>query len=678
MNPKKKDIKEKDKASDLKKDKDSVRKKKLLLLEQIDDLTVRENNYFMLGKFKDALKLAKEITILAREAKINSIVDEQREFIKQVNSKIVEKNKKKILTDSFDVLKPNYDEALKNNNRVKAHRIIEQLRQKIDDTSILNSLPLVKKLLSEESELWDQHLVQQKKLKTELKKLDEQLHGFLKKNDIEKTMEIIENAKKIILELDEDDLIIIWESYEKECIEQIRKNDITEKIEKSIAVSLEFKDNFSFKEGLSNIDSMIEQIQGEVLPEHLEKLINARKEIIAAEIKFKKLYLEFAEWKSKIRLNQDNKFYEAAISNCVKIIPISQQIGMKEEEKKFKDLLEQLNKEIEINKSATHKEQEELIKNASNYKNNIKFNEEAPPIVEEFNVKDLIGTDIGQEKLEKIGSLLDEHRVSVEDKIISRTIYRTSSGEVFENEDERIVQKSEEEEYGNNYGYSSLKNRLDDTIESVEITDIIPYNFEILGVELNGERVEQIQIPHKNRIKAGLEIKWEIGSLAPNERVEISYYLQKRVSRTILFLLNDQLKIVKTHSGLNKLDREGLFEAKLPFTKLIDIEMDSIVIEDIIPNDYIHFIEEPKNISPEIDYNSKSGRGYTLKWKVGNLNDGTLNFHYKLLESNRYEEIKISINELNSEGLKDLNNGNILGALDKYKKIRNLLNSNIK
>ncbi len=675
-NKKKKDIKEKDKSSDLKKDKkDSERKKKLLLLEQIDDLTVRENNNFMLGKFKDALKFAKEIIILAREAKINSIVQEQKEFIKQINSKIVEKNKKKILTDSFEVLRPNYDEALKNNNRVKAHRIIEQFRQKIDDISILNSLPLVKKLLSEESELWDEHLVQQEKVKTELKKLDNQFHGFLKKNDIEKTGEIIENAKKIIPELDEFDLKIIWESYEKEFLEQIRRNEIKIKIEKSIANSLEFKDKYSFKEGLSIIDSMIEQIKGEDLPEHQEKLLNTRKEIIAADIKYKKLYLEFAERKSKIRLNHDNKFYEAAISNCVNIIPISQQIGMYEEERKFKDLLEQLKQEFEINKSAILKEKEELIKNVSNYKDYIKFDEESPPIVEEFNVKDLLGdfSDVGQEKLEKVGSLLKEHRVIVNNRIISRTIYRSSSGEVFENEDERVVQKLEEEEYGNNYGYSSLKNRLDDTIENVIITDIIPYNFEILGIELNGERVERI--PHKNRRKAGLEIKWEIGSLAPNERVEISYHLQHRVSRTILFILNDLLKIVRTHSGLNKLDREGLFEAKLPFTKLVDMKMNSIVIEDIIPNDYILFIEEPRNILPEIDNGSDS---YTLKWKIGNLNDGTLNFHYKLLEMNRYEEIKISINELNSEGLNNLNDGNLLGVLSKFKEIRNLLNNNFK
>ena len=136
------------------------------------------------------------------------------------------------------------------------------------------------------------------------------------------------------------------------------------------------------------------------------------------------------------------------------------------------------------------------------------------------------------------------------------------------------------------------------------------------------------------------------------------------------------MKIIKTHSNINKLQLEGLYEAKLPFTNLLGLAIDAVIIEDIIPLSFLHFIEEPKNLLPDITTNLEIGK--IFKWNVGTMKGGTLNYHYKFLEASCFEEIKININELNKEGLQDLNKGNIIGALAKYKEIRNLLLSNIR
>jgi hypothetical protein len=663
-------------SSNLKSEDDLERNKKLRILEKIDNKRIIQNNHYMIGEYNDATKIAKEIIILAREAKLQSIIEEQEDLIKQIKLKILEKKKISKIKDSFRILKINYEKLMKNDNIVEAHNIVEQFKQKFDNISILKSIPEIKKLLSQEGELWIKSMEQQDKIKKKLKSLDNQFHRFLNKNDIENSNETFKKAKKILTEIFEEEYKIKWETYEKEFQDHKRKIELIDKIGKSIKEGLKLTQKFSFNEALSKIDSIMELIQGEDLSDYEDKLMKTRKEILAAEIKYKKLYLEFAEWKSKIRLNQEKEFLNAAIWNCECIIPISQEIGMHEEEKKYKELLEQLKKEIKENEYAALKEHDKFIENVKEYESLIKIDEDTLPLIEEFTVKALLGnlSDDIQEKLEQVGSLLNEYRVEVKKEITSRAIFTTTSGEIIEREDMMEVRKIEEKVESEYYVHSSLKNRLDDTIKDAVLINLIPYNFEISEIKYNEEPVQEL--PEKNLKKDGVELKWKIGNLAPKKRIEISYNLRRRVSRTIILILNGQMKIIKTHSNINKLQLEGLYEAKLPFTNLLGLEIDAVIIEDIIPLSFLHFIEEPKNLLPDITTNLEIGK--IFKWNVGTMKDGTLNYHYKFLEASCFEEIKININELNKEGLQDLNKGNLIGALAKYKEIRNLLLNNIR
>ena len=410
------------------------------------------------------------------------------------------------------------------------------------------------------------------------------------------------------------------------------------------------------------------------MPDDQKILAETRQDIIAAETKYNKLYLQLAEYKEKLRRNQENNFLKAALRNCERIIHISQLIGMTEREKEYQQVLEQINREFEDKKSAAQNDLEVLIKKAKEIENIIKIDEDVLPIIEDFSVKDLLGdlSDDIQEKLVQIGTLLNEHRVEIKKDVINKVLSTTSSGEVIENEIPREALLSEEEII---YQVrSGLTNRLEDTIEEAIITDLIPYNFEITEVRFNGEPVKELT--NKSLNKEGIELKWEIQNLAPKEKVQINYNLRRRISRTIIFVINDKLKIIKTHSNLNKLELDGLYEARLPFSNSYGSVLDGVIVEDIIPLYYLHFIKEPTHLLP--DKTTGLEIGEIFKWDIGTMDAGTLNYHYKLLELYRFEEMKINIDNLNKEGIENIKKGKIIEALNKYKEIRNSLLNSIK
>ena len=159
------------------------------------------------------------------------------------------------------------------------------------------------------------------------------------------------------------------------------------------------------------------------------------------------------------------------------------------------------------------------------------------------------------------------------------------------------VKKNDMDENVVNFNVQSgVVNPFDDVIEEAVLTDLIPYNFEITNIELNGEPVKEL--PDKSLSENGIELNWQFNNIPPKENIEINYDLRRRVSRTIIFILNGQLKIIKTHSKLSMLELEGLYEAKLPFTNSYGGQIEGVIVEDIIPLYYLHFIKEPTHILP--------------------------------------------------------------------------------
>lgn len=214
-----------------------------------------------------------------------------------------------------------------------------------------------------------------------------------------------------------------------------------------------------------------------------------------------------------------------------------------------------------------------------------------------------------------------------------------------------------------------MVNPFDDVIESAIITDLIPYNFEIMEMQLNGEPVKAL--PDKSLTKNGIEFRWELKNIPPKEKVEINYDLRRRISRSVIFILKGKLQIIKTHSNLQNLELDGFYEASLPFSNSYGTTIEGVIIEDIIPLYYLHFVKEPTNLVPAVTSNTEHGD--LIKWNIGTMKAESLNYQYRLLELYRLEELKINIKDLTKNGISAINKGDLTEALQFYDNLINQL-----
>ena len=645
------------------------RNKKVRIVEKIDNLRVVQNNHYIIGELENALKIAEQIIDLAKEAKLNSIVDEQQEFIDKLRDKIKERGIIALIKDVFEVLKSDFSKLTAENKIFEAHNRVVQFKINYEKSLNLSSFPNIKELFLKDEELWNDFVKNQDKLNEKLKSLEKQFNKHLENNDFNKLNETLNKAKEIVSISIDEEMKKSWEKYEIKFNKTKRQCELVETIKKSINESSKLKEKFLFEESIHQIEKTMELIKSEDMEDYLKKLENKRQEIIAAETKYNKLYLMLADYKGKLRENQAKNFLNAAVKNCERILHISQLIGMSEIEMEYAQILNGIKKEIEKRESKSKEEINELLNKVKKFGNCIQKENDILPIIEEFFVKDILGelSNDPSEKLEQVGSLLNEHRVAVKKEIISKVIYVTSSDEIFQDLIPREITKLGGEEESAKYQVRSwLTNRLEDTIEKGTITDTIPYNFEILNVELNGKRVEDLNI-NKAMTKEGIEFKWQVENLAPKKKVEINYNLRRRISRTIIFVIKDQLKIVKMHSNLKE-RKEGFYEVIISFKNSFGAPLEGMIVEDIVPLYYLHFVSEPTNLLPEKTKGLEIGE--LFKWSVGNMDIDTLNYNYKLLELYKFEEIKTMINNLNQNCLKNLNKGDIKTALAEYKELK--------
>ncbi|MFX1258423.1 MAG: hypothetical protein ACFFAN_11225, partial [Promethearchaeota archaeon] len=452
-------------------------KEKIKIVDKIDNLRVAQNNHLMIGKFEEAINVAEKMIKLAEKADLTSIVEEQREVIKNIKQKMVKKNKITLIKDTFEKLKKHFDKLIVNNKIVEAHKLVVEFKKKYAEISELTSISTIQDFFSKEKAIWDDFKGEQDKIKEKLEQLNKQFNKFLKESDLINLDDIRKKAKLLLADLFDDAIKKKWELHEEEYLDCKKKNELVDKVKNVIKESSKLKEQFLFEEAISIIDSMIELIQDEDIPVQIEELKEKREEIYAAEVKYNKLYLELANYKGKFKENHENKYLNAALSNCERVIYFSNLIGMKEIEKEYKQILEQINQEIERNKSSAVKERDELNKKAKEIKKLIKFDDNILPLIEEYNIKDLIGelSDKTNEKLEQIVSLLNEYRIEIKNKIINKVILTTTAQEVIEIEVPKEIQIFEGEKGEIIHEVrSGIKNRFDDTIEEALITDIIP------------------------------------------------------------------------------------------------------------------------------------------------------------------------------------------------------------
>ncbi len=684
-----------------------VAKKIVKLAKEIDDIALEKDQ----EEFIEAVKAkseAKKLQIKTEEdnkciEKIKKILEESSELEKHSKFKEAILSIEGILESTQERDLPKYKEKLEERKKklletgekyIRISKEISTLEEKIGEIqekkNLNDTIEYYEKLIQlaksiNKKELVDMYSLLLKEVREELEEktriiseIDNLREHAKNKYTLEEYDDAIEVAKAIVklakeiddktLEKDQEEFIndATVKSEAKKL--QIRIEEDTKLLNKILEKSLELEKQSKFEEAVLSIKGILESTQKHDLPNFKEKLEERKKELLDAEENYIKIMKEISNLEEKISENQKKKHLNAAIKYCEKSIQLAESIDKKDLIEKYSTFLKEFREELEVKIQSENEEKEKILSKGEEIQNIIKLEEDTLPLLEEFSVSELLG-DLSSDMndmLEQVGSLLSEHRVEVKKEIKNKVLLTSASGEVIEEENIIEVQESGgPEDLLQCNVQSGLENPFDDAIEEAILTDLIPYNFKITNIELNGKKVEEL--PNKSLRKEGLELTWQIQNIPPKEKVEIKYDLRRKVSRTLIFILEGQVKIIKTHFNLQDLELEGIYDAKLPITNNYGSTLDGVVVEDIIPLYYLHFIKAPTNLSPVEISNSKIGR--YIKWNVGSLKTETMNYHYRLLELYRLEEIKISITNLSKKGMNSVNEKNLNEALKIYDEI---------
>jgi len=182
------------------------RDKKIKVLDEIDSMRVVQNNHFMIGEFKDAIKVAENIIKLAKEAKLDFIVKEQQDFINQMKKEKAKKDKVSLTMEAFEKTKNRFEKLLKKDDIITAHKEINDFKQKYSKFTNLSSLPSVQELFIKERELWINFMEEQEKIKQELSNFNNKFLKSLKSNDFTDANKILEKIKPQLKNLLDEDI----------------------------------------------------------------------------------------------------------------------------------------------------------------------------------------------------------------------------------------------------------------------------------------------------------------------------------------------------------------------------------------------------------------------------------------------------------------------------------------
>ncbi len=524
---------------------------------------------------------------------------------------------------------------------------------------------LTKKIEDQENKLFP--------IMSEIDDLKTQADKYLLSEEYNQAIEISDKIIQLAQNFDDRSIIIDQEDF----ISEVKRRNINKQVEQALNEIETSKKELikswnqdQYDAILSKIENSLKLIQENEIQGYEENLVNLKNDLIKFKEKNEVFFNKIENLETNLNTNREKSQLYAALKICEKLINISEEHKKSEIKEKYKLVLKEIKSELEEKNKEKLIESEQLINEMKEIKKVIEVNENTLPIIYEYSVSEIL-ENLSKEpnkKLEKLGVLLEKHRVKINKNIKTKVFLFGLSGEIHEFEKDTEIKKiNKNNEKLLLYGHSGFSNPFDEIIEEAILIDLVPYNFEITNIKINNKEVEKT--PDKQLTKDGIEYKWKLENIQLKENIEINYQLRRRISRTIIYIFNDQIKIINTHNNLNSLQLEGIFEAKMPFNNSYGNQLNGLVIEDIIPSYYISSIKEPKNILPSEQNETEIGN--IIKWSIENIEKNVLNFNYRLMELYKYEELKNSIKDLARDGINSLNNGNLLETLQFYEKIIN-------
>ncbi|MFX1496755.1 MAG: hypothetical protein ACFFBH_04440 [Promethearchaeota archaeon] len=321
-------------------------RKKIVIISEIDELKVIAHNHYLMGKYDDAIKTAKDIIELARQAELNSIVKEQQKFISKVYQLSEKGDQKSILIDDFKDLKKNFENLLNSNKIYEAHELVRNFNEKHNKVINLSLNTEIQDLINREKKIWELYSTKQKDIRRKLEPLEIQLNSYLSTNNVILANDVMKKAKGLLKEVTDESIKEKWDTLEVIFIELKKKYDFLEKIESLMREVTKLTDKYEFDQA-NNLLRLINQIVEEKSLGNFKKEINLKKRsILDAKQKYNKLMQDIEHLEILVEESIKKFLFNDAIDNCNQIIKIARFIGKKNYVDKYSEYINDIKKKI--------------------------------------------------------------------------------------------------------------------------------------------------------------------------------------------------------------------------------------------------------------------------------------------------------------------------------------------
>ncbi len=617
----------------------------------------------------------------------------------QAKAKLEEKKNKALeikerAQNEEKIVKANLEEisqAIHEFNLPKAEKLLKETQPKmqfIKDDSLTVKI-------QEYLDLIENKKKEMKEKKEKVEQNKENAKKALDEKNYQEAITSINQGIELAEQIHDDQMIVSLNALKQQIEIEKKEKETIEQQQKSIEKLIEQAEGAYKNKNFEEVEAILQKIRTEYPKSSVEPFNQKIDRIDKNTTELKKKQHEkltmFNQIKATMEAELNEDKYLSASENCKILVRMADDLGLEETEKiklteKSKSIEELLQKEREKKKL----EREQVLKTLEAASTIMETEKDILPDIVELSIQDSIGniSDDLDSMMTALNSVLETQRVEIKNEVSSKSILKSKSGEIIELERKsKVVESSDTATQGFQNQTadqpvlptkgpvkisftSGLENPLDDVIEEAILQDVIPYNFEVTEFHVEGITLDKE--PEKEMTKEGLQYTWYLKDIEPKQKVEINYDLRRRVSRTVIVPVQDQLKVIKTHSNLEFLNVEGLFDAKLKFVNHFGDNIKGIIIEDIIPLYYLYNIKYPDNQKPKgID---KSNNGALVKWNIKEFDKEQVAIHqYRLMEIYKFEELKIETRTLSKHAITFVRNRKYQNSIEQFDKILNKL-----
>ncbi|MFW9942540.1 MAG: hypothetical protein ACFFFT_15985 [Candidatus Thorarchaeota archaeon] len=267
--------------------KEKEEKRKIKVISEIDDLLAIQGQYYIKGQLKDALGLADKITELAETESLESFIREQEQLIARIKG------------------------ILKKREEEKRGKFINQL-------------------------------------KTELTKLETKFNNAFKAEDFITVEQIINDAKKPLFELSDENITLKWREFENKYIDAKARKEIIEEVLKLIKERSDLITNFQFEDFRLRLTYLKKQVQDKDIKDYGEKLRDMEKELIVAEESYNNIQEKIKGISEKISIQRKSKEFKSAIKNSEDLLELATSINRKGIVEEYSSILSDLKADLEF------------------------------------------------------------------------------------------------------------------------------------------------------------------------------------------------------------------------------------------------------------------------------------------------------------------------------------------